>query len=143
MKSLYVVVLISCLYAPLSWSQCSGVNTGGGCVPPPCTPGSPLPCNQPPQEQGQQQAAPQPQAVWADRWGAIVVGEDIADISTASGRSSQSQAVEATMAGCAAHGAKNCKLELTYHNQCAAVAWAPISTEPPERPLNLWQNRTQ
>jgi hypothetical protein len=122
MKCLGMFALVSVLFAPLAWSQCSGVNTGGGCVPPPCTPGSPLPCNQ--QQQAPQQAAPQqPQAVWADRWGAIVVGEDIADISTSSGRLSQSQAIDTTMAGCASHGAKNCKLELSYHNQCAAVAW--------------------
>lgn len=70
MKLLAKLVLIGCLYAPLAWSQCSGANTGGGCVPPPCTPGSPLPCNQ--QQQAPQQVAPQqPQAVWADRWGRL------------------------------------------------------------------------
>ncbi|WP_458070039.1 DUF4189 domain-containing protein [Rhodanobacter sp. BL-MT-08] len=122
MKSLATLAVIGCLYAPLAWSQCSGVNAGGGCVPPPCTPGSPLPCNQ--QQQAPQQAAPQqPQAVWADRWGAIVLGVETVNVSTATGRASRSEAVEASMADCAAHGAKHCKLELAYYNQCAAMAW--------------------
>jgi hypothetical protein len=122
MKSLPIAVLISSLYAPFAWSQCSGVSTGGGCVPPPCTPGSPLLCNQTP-PQGQQQVAPQPQAVWADRWGAVVIAQDTGDAGTATGRASRTEAINASMRDCASHGAKRCQLELAYHNQCAAVAW--------------------
>jgi len=122
MISRAALLMIGCFYVPFAWSQCSGVSSGGGCVPPPCTPGSPLPCNQSAPEQ--QQVAPAPQPVWADRWGAIVIAEDTGDAGTASGRTSRTAAVEASMADCASYGAKRCKLELAYHNQCAAVAWS-------------------
>lgn len=36
------VVLLSSLYMPAAWSQCSGINMGGQCLPPPNVPGSPL-----------------------------------------------------------------------------------------------------
>jgi hypothetical protein len=62
MSYLTTLTLVACLYAPLAWSQCSGVSAGGGFVPPPCTPGSPLACNQQ-QPQGQHQVAHRPQSV--------------------------------------------------------------------------------
>lgn len=36
------VVLLSSLPMPSAWAQCSGVNMGGQCLPPPYVPGSPL-----------------------------------------------------------------------------------------------------
>jgi hypothetical protein len=114
---------MSCLYAPLVWSQCSGMNLGGGCVPPPCAPGSPLFCNTPPQVQ--QQAAPQPQAVWADRWGAIALDPAGKGQGTVTGYASKSAAMDAAMKQCAAQGAPNCALRRAYKNACAAVAWNP------------------
>ncbi|WP_458070040.1 DUF4189 domain-containing protein [Rhodanobacter sp. BL-MT-08] len=122
MKFLSTLAMMGCLYVPLAWSQCSGVNGGGGCVPPPCTPGSPLPCNQAqPQEQ---QMAPQPQAVWADRWGAIVIDSQTGrGKGTVTGYASKDAAINAAMSECVSQGAPACKLVLSYYNQCAAVAW--------------------
>ena len=141
MKPLAAYALIGCLYAPLAWSQCSGVMIDGQCLPPPCTPGSPLPCpNQ--QQQPQEQMPVQPQAVWADRWGEIVIAEDTRDAGTASGRVSRSEAISASMGDCASHGAKRCKLELAYQINVRRWLVAPISMEPQERPPNHWQNRT-
>jgi hypothetical protein len=122
MSYLTTLTLVACLYAPLAWSQCSGVSTGGGCVPPPCTPGSPLACNQQ-QPQGQQQIAPQTQPVWADRWGAIVIDRMGKGQGTVTGYTSKSAAVDAAMKQCTAQGAPNCELKSVYANACAAVAW--------------------
>ncbi|WP_458070035.1 DUF4189 domain-containing protein [Rhodanobacter sp. BL-MT-08] len=122
MKLFAACALLGSLYAPLAWSQCSGVSAGGSCVPPPCTPGSPLPCNQPQQEQ--QQIAPQPQALWADRWGAIVIDSQTGrGKGTVTGYASKDAAINAAMSECTAQGAPHCKLDLLFHNQCAAVAW--------------------
>jgi hypothetical protein len=118
------IALIICLYAPLAWSQCSGISNGGGCVPPPCTPGSPLACNQQ-QQQGQQQAAPQPRAVWADRWGAIAVDENSGKAGTVEGEPSKSAANRVALEKCAENGGVGCNILLTFHNQCAAIAQNP------------------
>jgi hypothetical protein len=118
MKLFIKCALVGFFYAPLAWSQCSGVNTGGGCVPPPCTPGSPLACNQ-----AQPQASPRPQPVWADRWGAIVIDNEAGDTGTTTERVSRADAIEAASHDCMSHGAKHCKVAVAYYNQCAAIAW--------------------
>jgi hypothetical protein len=124
MKLATIGTLIFFMYAPFAWSQCSGVSTGGGCVPPPCTPGSPLPCNQTP-PQGQQQVAPQPQAVWADRWGAIAIDLQTGQAGTVEGKVSAVKANQAAMDYCTMHGSEHCQVILSFHNQCAAVAMGP------------------
>jgi hypothetical protein len=123
-KNIVLFLLIAFLYSPLVWSQCSGVSTGGGCVPPPCTPGSPLACNQQ-QPQEQQQAIPQPQPVWANRWGAIVIDSSNGQSGFVAGRDSKDDAINTAMNGCTMHGSRYCRLEFVYHNQCAAIAWGP------------------
>lgn len=125
MKSIAIsAALVACLYAPLAWSQCApGVPSAGNpaCIPP----------NQAnsPYYQGDtavpQQPNPQPQAVWADRWGAIVIDKMGKGQGTVTGYSNKSAAIDAAMKECISHGAPNCELMLTYHNQCAAVAWNP------------------
>jgi hypothetical protein len=118
------IALITLLYMPLAWSQCAGMNLGGGCVPPPCAPGSPLFCNQQ-QTQGQRQTAPQPKAVWADRWGAIAVDENTGKAGTVEGQPSKSSANSVALEECAKNGGMSCSILLTFHNQCAAVAQHP------------------
>jgi hypothetical protein len=122
MKSLVLCALMSCLYASLAWSQCApGVPSAGnpGCIPP----------NQQnsPYYQGsavQQQPATQPKAVWADRWGAIVIDSQTGrGKGTAIGYASRESAIDAAMSECTSQGAPSCKLALSFHNQCAAVAW--------------------
>jgi hypothetical protein len=114
-------MLLAIFYTPVAWSQCSGVSTGGGCVPPPCTPGSPLPCNQTP-PQGQQQVAPPPQAIWADRWGALAYDDKNGETGTAESQQSKSEANQLSLASCANRGGSHCQILISFHNQCAAVA---------------------
>jgi hypothetical protein len=118
------VTLITFLYLPLAWSQCSGVSAGGGCVPPPCSPGSPLACNQQPQ-QTQQQAATQPRAVWADRWGAIAIDENTGQVGTIERQPSNTEANRIALSECARVGGASCRILLSFHNQCAAAAQYP------------------
>ncbi|WP_448099460.1 DUF4189 domain-containing protein [Luteibacter yeojuensis] len=66
--------------------------------------------------------APTP-AVWADSWGAIVLDAKHGAKGTSTNQTSKNDAVRSAMAECQATGATNCKVELTYYNQCAAVAW--------------------
>jgi hypothetical protein len=125
MKSLAKFALLGCLYAPFAWSQCSGINVGGACVPPPCTPGSPLACNQQQPQQSQQQPVPQPRPVWADRWGAIAIDLQTGQAGTVEGKVSAAKANQAAMDYCTMHGSEHCQVILSFHNQCAAVAMGP------------------
>jgi hypothetical protein len=120
MKFLAICALACCLYAPLACSQCSGMNLGGGCVPPPCAPGSPLFCNQAPQRQPQ--PAPQPHAVWADRWEAVATDPDTGGMGAAEGKKSKAEAQQIALEICASHGATHCVVNLAIYNQCGAIA---------------------
>jgi len=124
MKALAACALMGCLYAPLVWSQCApGVPSAGnpGCIPP----------NQSssPYYQGNtavpQQPISQPQAVWADRWGAIAIDKMGKGQGTVTGYASKSAAIDAAMKECVANGASGCELKRAYKNACAAVAWNP------------------
>ena len=114
-----LLTLLSCFYTCLTWSQACppGIPSEGNpeCLPPD-NPDSPY-------YQGatQQQSSSQPQAVWADRWGAIAMA-DTGQAGTAEGQESKSQAEHAALNLCNARGGQNCEVRLTYHNQCAAVA---------------------
>jgi hypothetical protein len=122
MKLLKIAALICCLHAPLTWSQCApGVPSAGnpGCIPQD-RPESGYFQGNPDQLNGQAQ---QPQAIWADRWGAIAVDGDTGHAGTVTGFATKKTAIDAAMRDCAAGGPNNCKLRLSYHNQCAAVAW--------------------
>ncbi|WP_414675113.1 DUF4189 domain-containing protein [Luteibacter sp.] len=69
----------------------------------------------------------QPPPRWADSWGAIVLDAKGGAKGVATDKESKGEAVRDAMAECQATGAKNCKVELTYYNQCAAVAWGDQS----------------
>ena len=65
-------------------------------------------------------AGPQPQ--WEARWGAIATANGALGVSA--GKNSRSIAEQQAMADCQAQSrGKPCKIDLVYHNQCAAVAW--------------------
>nr|WP_199045120.1 DUF4189 domain-containing protein [Dyella sp. ASV24] len=115
-----IALLGNLLLAPLAWSQCApGIPSAGnpGCIPPDQV--------NSPYYQGdrvQPQENFQPAAVWADRWGAIVVDSDTGQSGFIAGRASKAEAVDMAMKACTMNGSPNCKLELAYHNQCVAVA---------------------
>jgi hypothetical protein len=77
-------------------------------------------------DQQQQQAQPeQPQAPrghWETRWGVIVTDNIKGKLAGVTNHSSKNSATKAAMAECYRRGGKDCKVSLTYYNQCAAVA---------------------
>jgi hypothetical protein len=106
-----------------SWAQCApGVPSAGNpaCIPPD-QPSSPY-------YQGGKTPAPPPPAVWSDRWGAVAVDESTGDAGTVENRENKTDAENQALSDCASTGAQNCKVILTYHNQCAAVAFSPAGS---------------
>lgn len=71
----------------------------------------------------------QPAAIWSDRWGAVAVtGKSLADdgasvVGMASSTSSKREARQEALDHCAEKGGVDCRLQMIYKNQCAAVSW--------------------
>jgi hypothetical protein len=75
-----------------------------------------------PQAQPEQPQAPR--GHWETRWGVIVTDNVKGKLAGVTNHPSKSSATKAAMAECYAQGGgKDCKVSLTYYNQCAAVAW--------------------
>ena len=71
-----------------------------------------------------------PQVRWEERWGAIVM--DAASGMTGIGGSQPTEeaAIQAATAMCQRKGGKNCRVDITYSNQCGALAWAATMPYP-------------
>lgn len=106
------------LFASNAFAQCAtGVDTGGGSCVPPDADGMP--------GYNAEQHAPvsAPKVVWEKTWGAIAVDSTTGKAGTVTDRSSQSEASRDALQSCRANGGSNCRLEMTYRNQCAAIGW--------------------
>jgi len=66
----------------------------------------------------QQPASPKPR--WASRWGAVAIDNRTGDAGTITNQSSAHDANRIALQRC---GSRGCEIQLTYHNQCAAIAW--------------------
>ncbi|HEY0597125.1 DUF4189 domain-containing protein [Sphingopyxis sp.] len=62
-----------------------------------------------------------PQGHWETRWGAFAASED-GTIGLASTRPSEDDAVDNAVAHCTSKGGKDCRMAMTWYNQCAVVA---------------------
>jgi hypothetical protein len=123
MKIAKSIALFCFLYMPLAYSQCApGVPSAGnpGCIPQD-RPESPNFRGNPDQLYNQ---APQPEAVWADRWGAVAIDMDTGQAGAAVDQASKSAALSAALKNCALNGSPHCEIAIAYHNQCAAIVWA-------------------
>lgn len=67
--------------------------------------------------------APQPK--WEDRWGAIAFDEATSRAGVSANQTSQRGAESMALSNCREAGGKDCQVNVTYHNQCAAVAQKP------------------
>ncbi|RST45010.1 DUF4189 domain-containing protein [Variovorax sp. DXTD-1] len=82
----------------------------------------------------QQQAPQQPAEQWERRWGAIATSVPDGVLGVSTDKSSNREASQTAISDCAAKGGLNCKIEIAYDNQCAAVVVgdggynAPIAT---------------
>lgn len=100
-------------------AQCApGIPSAGnpGCIPP-NQPNSPY---YQPQPSGE--VAPAPRPVWADRWGAVALDTTTGSAGFATDESSKNDASRAAINDCAGAGSQNCKVLISYYNQCAALA---------------------
>lgn len=67
---------------------------------------------------GQAQA---PAVKWQSRWGAIATYEPDGSLGTATDRPSENDAAQTALADCQSKHGASCKVQLTYHDQCAAM----------------------
>jgi hypothetical protein len=63
-----------------------------------------------------------PQGRWATRWGAFADDEATGKVGMAGSMSGKGKAAKAAIAHCQAKGGVDCKLRITYYNQCAVAA---------------------
>ncbi|WP_246193223.1 DUF4189 domain-containing protein [Pseudoxanthomonas yeongjuensis] len=61
-----------------------------------------------------------PQGHWKLTWGAIAMDYS-GDVGVTVGKFSENDAKRDALARCATWGAKKCKIEITYNNQCAVI----------------------
>jgi hypothetical protein len=124
-----LALLLACLFhMPHAWAQCApGIPEAGNpeCLPPD-DPNSPYYQSSNGQSNGHM-PPPRPVVRWADRWGAIVIDNNNGRAGNSTNYSSKSEAVNAAMNDCIAHGGQQCKVQLAYYNQCAAIAWGDTS----------------
>jgi len=80
------------------WSGCAPIPAGGG----------------------QADALARPQ--WSSRWGAIATGNGA--FGSAVDERSKRQANKAAMKQCVARGGQDCRVQIWFSNQCAALAWS-------------------
>jgi len=65
-------------------------------------------------------AAP-PQERWADRWGAIATDADNAKLGAVVDMTSEKKAKQAALETCKKNGGTNCRVDISYYNQCAVL----------------------
>lgn len=58
---------------------------------------------------------------WESRWGAIVTDAEKGVIGSATGRKRKSEAKNAAIADCEAHGGTRCSVQMEYKNGCASL----------------------
>ena len=77
---------------------------------------------------GGARSAPQPTGYWEKTWGAIAQSNANGDVGTSVRKSSEDDARKTAIRLCAQEGATDCKVQLVYHNQCAAIVSSPSGT---------------
>ncbi|MBV6846597.1 DUF4189 domain-containing protein [Xanthomonas campestris pv. paulliniae] len=120
-----LLFLTLALYAGVSHAE-------GGCPPGqyPIGGQGAMACAPIPQENSQQK--PQPSGKWIKTWGAIAMGsiDSIANYGVTTGKLSKSDAEDDALTRCASHGEKNCRVGLTYRNQCAVIVEPQVDGKP-------------
>jgi hypothetical protein len=71
---------------------------------------------------GQTAQPAQPPVVWASRYGAVAYDSVSGAEGHITDQSSKSQAESTVLSFCSQHGGTNCKVLVSYYNQCAAIA---------------------
>ncbi|MCC8537624.1 DUF4189 domain-containing protein [Xanthomonas axonopodis pv. poinsettiicola] len=74
-----------------------------------------------PEMQEQEPPASKPTGEWVKTWGAIAGSDSTGEAGTSVGMVSKKEAEDTAIRRCAVNGASDCKLNLVYRNQCAAM----------------------
>ena len=82
---------------------------------------------------GTQGESAAPSVRWEDRWGAIAV-DSVTGKTGVAGSKATRQKAEAALAICAQKGGGDCKVNLSYANQCGVIAGATTGHPPGSRP---------
>ncbi|AZR22572.1 MULTISPECIES: DUF4189 domain-containing protein [Xanthomonas] len=64
---------------------------------------------------------PRPTGEWIKTWGAIAGSDSTGEAGTAAGELSEDKAKDIAIRRCSVNGASDCKINLVYRNQCAAL----------------------
>ena len=71
---------------------------------------------------------PRPTGEWIKTWGAIAISKSTGEVGTSAGKFSESDANGSAVRQCSTNGASDCKVQLTYRNQCSALAASQVDT---------------
>ncbi|MGK4489847.1 DUF4189 domain-containing protein [Xanthomonas hortorum] len=74
-----------------------------------------------PEMQGQEPPSSKPTGEWVKTWGAIAGSDSTGEAGTSVGMVSKNEAEDTAIRRCAVNGASDCKVNLVYRNQCAAL----------------------
>jgi hypothetical protein len=124
MKHLFALMLLACLFhaSSVHAQECPpGISSAGNpeCLPPD---DSNSPYYQ--SDRNEQTQPAQPQAVWAKRWGAIATDYGTGSTGVSENQTSKSGASTEALQRCASKSnSQHCEVEMTYYNQCVALAW--------------------
>ena len=66
-------------------------------------------------------SVPQTAGHWIKTWGAIASANSTQEVGTTVGKFSEDEARNSAIETCAQKGAKDCKVEMVYHDQCATI----------------------
>jgi hypothetical protein len=82
--------------------------------------------------QEQPTPAARPSGKWTKTWGAIAMGSigSTPYYGVPTGAMSESEAKQQALARCAKRGAQNCKVAITYKNQCVAISEPQVNGKP-------------
>lgn len=111
-----VILIVLLVSVRPAFSQCTGVDVGGGACIPPNAPGMP---DYERNTQPQYHDSP----VWEDRWGAIADDNNTGEAGMIENQLSEEKAISVALELCRANGSKDCKIILSYRDLCSAVAW--------------------
>jgi uncharacterized protein DUF4189 len=66
---------------------------------------------------------PQASPIWEMRWGAIAVDFAMGKFGVGNARRTRDEAESMALDECKKEGGSGCEIDLTYYNQCGAIAW--------------------
>ncbi|RJU09318.1 hypothetical protein XcmpCFBP7700_20295 [Xanthomonas campestris] len=122
---LLLVFFMYLLFAPPSLAE-------GGCPPGqyPIGGQGAVACAPLPQNNVQQES--RPSGKWLKTWGAVAVGfiDSATSYGVTTGKLSKFEAEEDALRRCSSHGETNCRIGLSYENQCAVIVEPHINGRP-------------